>query len=557
MSAGALLGEVRAAIERRERGEELAEEAERLRKDFRAFVYSAWPLMGYRPIVPTFHIDALTEHIQACYQRELMRLLVTIPPGYLKSSIISVLGPAWMWTWRPQERLLSASHSDELSTRDTRRSRAIMQTSWYQHRFGDVFGFSTDENLKTRYSNDQGGHRIRTHVGGGTGDRGAVLQLDDPHNAQESHSEAMMQAAINWWGETWASRLDDSVEARGVKLVIGQRISEKDLIGHLLANDEDAGRWTHLCLPVRYERKHPFLYPAKVTLANGRVLTGDKRKAEGELLAGEYEDDDLLDDRTSDMTAQTFAAQFQQRPAPREGAILKRADWRYYDPNLSFYAPRAAFGELEVRELASRIGAFEFLVHSWDTSVKDRAHSDFVAGGVWGCKGAHRYLLRLWHGRAGLNATIEAMLEMAGWAAALWPYIPHFIVIENSANGPDAAAVIRAQVQGVVLADAKGSKEVRAEAAEPALVGHNCFLPGYPNEDGSNYDPRTPAPVQVFVEELSVFNQGTHDDLVDHWSSMIIWSKGRGGATMSVPRGQSASPRFRTERDTQLRPTMR
>jgi phage terminase large subunit-like protein len=553
------LAEYDAAIERRRNSETLAQEADRLRGSYREFVYAAWPLLGYVPLVRTWHIDALADHYQAAIERHITRLIITIPPGFLKSTQISVLGPAWAWAVRPQERILSASHSDDLATRDTRRSRVVMQSSWYDARFGGDWEFSSDENLKTRYSNTVGGHRIRLHVGGGTGERGSVLQLDDPHNAMEAHSEVMMQSAVDWWGEAWSSRLDDSVEHRGVKIVIGQRISERDLIGHLLANDEDAGRWTHLCLPMHYEKKHPFVYPAKV-IVGGKKLQGDPRKRERQLLAPEFMDEERFADKTADATEHTIVAQYQQRPAPREGLMLKRAHWRYYDPELSFYAARQAFDGALARELASRIGPFEMVVHSWDTSVKDRDHSDYVSGGSWGCIGANRFLLRLWHGRAGLNATIQAMLDLAIWAEPLWPHVPHYTVIENSANGPDAAAEIRSRVQGVMLNAAVGSKEVRADAASPALDGHNCFLPGYATPEGDTYDVRTPTAVQAFVEELAVFNGGQHDDQVDMWSSMILWTRGRGaGMTISVPSGQANPPRFRQADavDTALRPALR
>jgi len=551
------LSEYDAAIERRRRSETLAEESDRLSKSFREFVYAAWPVLGLRPLIRSWHVDALTDHYQAAIERYLTRLIVTIPPRYLKSTIISVLGPAWTWTHSPNERLLSSSHSDDLATRDTRLSRTVMQSAWYQARWGDQWSFSGDENLKTRYSNDRGGHRIRTHVGGGTGDGGSILQLDDPHNAMEAHSEIQLKSVRDWWGETWSSRLDETPDQLGVKIVIGQRIDEKDLIGHLLANDEDSGRWTHLCLPVRYERKHPYRYPSKRVVA-GRKLQGDPRRREGELLAPKYMDEDRLADRTSDMSQRTIIAQYQQRPAPAEGLLLKRANWRYYDPALSYYSPRAVFGPAEVTELASRVGHFSLIVHSWDTSVKDRDHSDFVSGQTWGCVGAHRFLLRLYHERAALNATIEAMLALSAWAEPLWPHVPHYVVIEDSANGPDAAAQIRERIQGVMLNTAKGSKEVRADAASPALDGHNCFLPGHPLSDGSSYDERTPAAVQKFVEELAVFNTGTHDDQVDGWSSMVLWTRGRiGGMTISVPSGQANPPRFRTEESTALRPAMR
>ncbi len=367
-----------------------------------------------------------------------------------------------------------------------------MMTGWYRERWPHVV-FADDENLKTRYSNTVGGHRIRTHVGGGTGDRGSVLQLDDPHNAQEAYSDVQMQAAVDWWSDTWASRLDDSVQARGVKVVIGQRIHEVDLIGHLLANDEDAGRWTHLCLPARYESKHPYVTPAKVRLPNGRELLGDPRTVEGELLAPAFMDEDRYADRTSDMTAHIIAGQYQQRPAPREGKLLKRGLWRYYPADRSFYRQGGVFTAADAEKL---LPSFRQIVLSWDTSVKDRAKSDYVSGQVWGVEGANRWLLRLWHERAGLNATI----------------------------------------------DAKGTKYARAEAASPALDGRNLLVPGWPTEDGSSYDTRTPKQVQDFIEELAAFDQGTHDDQVDAWSQMVNWTRQHGDQ-----RGRLAKPPARSK----------
>jgi phage terminase large subunit-like protein len=537
---GEALALMDAAMERRIRDETLQDEAARLARSFPEFIRAAWPIVVPARFVPTWHIDTIAEHIQAAYDRELPRLLITIQPGSLKSTIVSVLAPAWQWTHRPQERILSASHSDDLATRDTRRSRLLMQTDWYRSRWPD-WDFSGDENLKTRYSNNLGGHRIRTHVGGGTGDRGNILILDDPHNATEAWSATQLQAAAEWWSDTWASRLDDSVEARGVKIVIGQRLHQDDLIGHILTNDEDAGRWVHLCLPAEYEAKHPFVYPASRTLPSGRTVQGDIRTADGELLAPSYMDAERLADRTAEMTATVYAGQYQQRPSPREGGMLKRANWRYYNPEDSFYARQAPF---TAAQAALALPRFQMIVTTWDTSLKDRAKSDYVSGQVWGIDQANRWLLRLYHQRAGLNATIDAMLTVADWTSGVWPNVPQRIVIETAANGADAIAEIRNRVQGVIAFDTKGSKEQRAEAAAPALDGRNCLLPGYPTPEGDTYDSRTPADVQTFIEELAAFNTGTHDDQVDAWSMMVNWTRkhGRAQGRASMPRGAKPRP---------------
>lgn len=563
-----LRAEVEASIERDREGVDIADEAAFLAGSLRAFVHAAAPVVLPRPLVRTWHVDALSEHVQAAYEREIPRLVVTIQPGSMKSTILSVMGPAWRWTHKPEERFVTASYKDTLANRDARKSRELILSRWYQARWGGAFTLARDENLKQRYSNDRNGHRVATHVNGGTGDRGGVLSLDDPHNAQDARTQekARLEAAVEWWANTWVSRMDDLVDDLGAMIVIGQRIDEADLIGHLLAG----GDWTHLCLPTEYEVSHPLIvggsYPAEVELPSGRSIAGDPRTEPGELLAPAVQTADMLAAkvRKEGITAHVWAGQYQQRPAPREGKLLKVADWRYYDPELSFYRRSSEFGPEQVAELTSRVGEFDYIGHFWDTSVKDTEHSDFASGGVWGCADAMRYCLRLYHERAALNATIEGMLELSAWALALWPHLAHFVVIENTANGPDAAKAIRRRVQGVVTSPATGTKWARASAAEPALVGHNCVLPGYPTEEGDGYDPRTPRDVQEFVVELAAFNNGTHDDQVDMWSSMVNWTRGReGGAEMSVPEGIAQPQRFLTPspvtdpRATRVRPALR
>jgi predicted phage terminase large subunit-like protein len=194
-----------------------------------------------------------------------------------------------------------------------------------------------------------------------------------------------------------------------------------------------------------------------------------------------------------------------------------------------------------------RLPEFSMIISSWDTSLRDGGASDYVSGQVWGIprsRPADRYLLRLFHERAGLNATIEAMLTLHAWVEEHWT-CPHYVLIENSANGPDAIAEIKGRVPGVHPFDARGTKEVRAAAAQPYLDGRNCYVPGYVNEEGTNYDPRTPYDVQQFIEELAAFGAGhQHDDQVDAWSQMINWSRkhGKRTASVSVPKGLKPRP---------------
>ena len=62
-----------------------------------------------------WHIDLIAEYLEACERREIRRLIVNIPPRYMKSIAVSVAWPAWLIGRNPSERVVAASYSDRLS----------------------------------------------------------------------------------------------------------------------------------------------------------------------------------------------------------------------------------------------------------------------------------------------------------------------------------------------------------------------------------------------------------------------------------------------------------
>ena len=80
-------------------------------------------------------------------------------------------------------------------------------------------------------------------------------------------------------------------------------------------------------------------------------------------------------------------ALYQQHPSSPEGEILKRGWWKFY------------------RE---RPWSFDEVLQSWDMTFKDSDGSDFVVGGVWGRKGADKYLLDQVRGRMDFPATLAS-----------------------------------------------------------------------------------------------------------------------------------------------------
>src|ERR1051326_5387180 len=256
------LAEAEAALERKQRGQNMAEQAAEWSSSLRLFVQFAWSDgMGIPDrFVPGWHIDAICEHLEAVSSGEIRRLAICVPPGSSKSSVTSVAWPAWEWTRNPVKRFITASYDRELATKFSQMSRDLILSAWYQARWGGKFQLKVDENLKTAYANSRGGYRRSIPVGKGTGHHADVFVIDDAHDATEILSEAKRVEVLNWHDGTVTTRFTS--QEIGAEVIIGQRLHEKDVVGHVVAQEPEA--WTVLCLPERFEAKHPWRTPARV-----------------------------------------------------------------------------------------------------------------------------------------------------------------------------------------------------------------------------------------------------------------------------------------------------
>lgn len=150
----------------------------------RHFVRQAWYIIEpFSVFKPNWHLDAIADHLEAVEAGQIRNLLVTMPPRMGKSLTISVFFPAWRWINRPGTRFLYASYSQDLATQHSVATRRVIESDWYQARWGDRFQLAGDANLKTRFENDQRGARFSTSVGGVVtgigGDRVVCLPADE------------------------------------------------------------------------------------------------------------------------------------------------------------------------------------------------------------------------------------------------------------------------------------------------------------------------------------------------------------------------------------------
>lgn len=452
-------------------------EGELLRRDFHRFVLNAWQVLepGTK-FQDNWHVQAICDHLAAVERGEIRRLIINIPPRFLKSNLVSVLWPTWVWARNPSIRLLTASYAKDLATRDAVAARRVMESTWYKERYGHKFQFTSDQNVKTRYENNKRGYRVTTSVDASvTGEGGDILLVDDPLNAKEGVSEAAKKACRIWWSESMSTRYNDP--NTGAAVIIMQRLASDDLTGYLL----EQGGWEHLMLPMRYEPKR-----AKSTV----IGFNDPRKKDGELLFPERFGEDAVKLLEKELGSYGTAGQLQQRPAPRGGGLVK-LEW---------------FGKYKVPPSDG------IIVHSWDTSKggKEIVANAYHAMGVFKLVKNKAYLLHVWRSKC----TYPDLKRMVKSIALKYP--PNLILIEDKSTGQSLIQDLKEDTTYSIIAiEPHGDKIARMDAETPFIEAGGMFLP----EEASW--------LADYTEELTTFPASSQADQVDFTSQFLSWARSR------------------------------
>lgn len=117
----------------------------------RDFVKQAWIVL--EPVTElqwNWHLDLICEYLTLIQQNKLKDALGTLCEGVIfnvlprtmKSLLITVFFPAWVWTSDPARRFMFASYSEKLSTQHSVYRRCVMESDWYQKNWGHMFSFA-------------------------------------------------------------------------------------------------------------------------------------------------------------------------------------------------------------------------------------------------------------------------------------------------------------------------------------------------------------------------------------------------------------------------------
>lgn len=475
------------------------------------FLKNGWRFIDPAPWKDGWAVEAICEHLQAVVDGEIKRLIINCPPRIGKSNTVSVGLPAWTWaqpkhtpTSGPGVPFLYGSYADKLSLRDSVKCRRLIESPWYQQRWGRRFSLTSDQNTKSRFANDRGGERLITSIGAGvTGEGGNIIVADDPNAANDISSDAALETTIEWWTTAMPTRLND-IE-NGAFIIIQQRLAENDLTGHILENEADG--WVHLCLPGRYEPERSF-----------HTVIGwkDPRTEPGELLWPERFSDSALKRLEVVMGPYTFAGQIQQRPEPKGGGIIKREWWKLWEhdsyPPMDYVLATldGAYTEDRMNDPSGMIiwGIFSGDVKAPSTRITAPTSSDphadrmpLAMNSTYSEFAPHVMCMYAWTARLELHELVEKVAQTCIKLKV------DSLLIENKASGHSVSQEIRRlywrERFGVELFDPKSQDK----AARLYSVQH-LFA------EGIIYGPDRPWMEQV-ITQVAQFPKGKHDEFVD------------------------------------------
>jgi len=439
------------------------------------FIKQAWHVHHSGPLQWNWHLDAICKHLEAVLpQRRIRKLIVNISPGCMKSLAVSVYWPVWLWARDPSMHVLAVAAANDVALRDARRAHELIVSEWYQATIAPDWKFDASQDAKGYFVNTANGSRMSRSTGQKvTGLRGDLILCDDLLDARDAHNDKKALVDHTIWFDEGLSTRKTSEETPIV--IIGQRLHERDITGHCLS--KEFGGWQLLRIPMEFDGKAP---PTSIGWQ-------DPRTKEGELMFPQRFDAETVEDIKRTIGPRAYAAQYQQLPAPAEGAIFREKTFKYYE-----HQPQG----------------FDFIIQSWDFAFRRSSQADFSVGHVWGVFGSERYLLESVRERMNLPDCILAIKELA----RRWPGA-RAVLVEARANGPDVIRAVQTEVVGVIPIEPKGSKEARAAAVTPQLEAGNIH---FPRRDLKPW-------VDAFLREIMSFPAASKDDQVDAMTQALIW----------------------------------
>lgn len=471
--------------------EELEEQARRVRlkkaqTSMTAFAHAVYP--GFKEGA---HHRKLAQIFKDVAEGKKRRVIINIAPRMGKSEFSSYLFPAWFLGQYPEKKIIMATHTAGLSEDFGRRVRNLIESEDYAQVFPGT-KVADDQKAAGKWSTSAGGQYYAVGVGGALAGRGADLfVIDDPHSEQDikANSRATFDNAWSWFQTGPLQRLMPG----GSILVIMTRWSLVDLTGRLInyqLRNPDADQWEIVELPAILHEdsdREKSLWPEQWPL-------------------------EQLKQKKQAMDARYWNAQYMQQPTSESAALIKRNQWRIWEPD---DPPQC-----------------DFIIQSWDTAHETKTSADYTACTTWG----------IWYNEEEgdrpsiilLDAFKDRMEFPELKEVALKQYRDwkpdSFLVEKKAAGAPLIQELRRMGIPVDEFTPTRGNDKIaRLNAVSDLFASGAVWAP----------DRRWAKDV---IEEVVAFPVGEHDDYVDTMTQALL--RFRNGGFISLPSDEPDEPVF-------------
>lgn len=402
---------------------------------------------------------------------------INIPPGHMKSMVLNVLGPTWLFAITPT-RSAAISHTEELSTEMNLKRQKILNSDKWARYFPDVWLTKNEGRLLI---GSHFGELYSINTSAFTGRSSELIVNDDLISAKQARMDKRAMAnAIAFYRDTMPSRIRDI--KKGVVMNVQQRLSPGDITGMILGDENLNKLYNHVALQAISDRDRIIIMPV-----SGEVWELKKGDSLWPERFGNYE---LL--KTTQGNS-VFETQYQQNPISSDDTTVKT-------DMINLITPAEAYEILEEPD---------YIYASHDLAVKDSKTSDFVGSVLAKQKGNRLVIIDCLEKRMGYIASKRYIQNLS----SVHRGVIH--LIEDKANGQQVIQELTGDVPGIVpINPGSVSKSMRLETSTVPMESRNVYF--LTDEFGL-----LPDQLDNLVKRLVAFPFVEYDDIVDAFSQLV------------------------------------
>lgn len=442
-----------------------------------------------------WHNEVMGRRLQEVADGKLRNVIISMPPRHGKSLTVSRLFVAYYRYRFPSRHIGLASYTGELAFKHSRAAKR------YFLKAGGALLGHRDEGTTKYWESSQGGDFWVVGAGGSaTGSGGHLLVLDDPlKDSEEANSDVIRNSRLEWLKSTWLTR----AEPNAAKLIVATRWHPDDPSGYVLKQAEHQfGEKWHIINFEAIRTDEPYT----VQVSGGRsvlpeeigctiekdprpVWNGQPDHEAAALCSARVPMRELLAKKTTS-GSYWWNAMYQGRPKAKEGNKFKEA-W--------FTVIKA----LPV-DVVARVRAWDLA--GTDELEKGEGDPDYTVGARMSkTKSGHtiiEHIERFRKSPGSRNARMKVTADAD--QLSVRRKVPQVVEKPAGEQGKQRAAeIVRTMAPHLVrLVSPTGDKAERAESFQAQAEAMNVMI----LEAEWN---------AAFIDELTSFPYGSHDDILD------------------------------------------